>query len=57
MSKKKFNDEALLRKLNQARKRDPGFKKAAKDFIDAEAKYGKNDPCEGKVFVVKRAPK
>ena len=45
-----------LKALKKLRDRDPEFREAIKSFVDAEAKYGKDDPCEGKVVIVKRGP-
>lgn len=47
--------EALLEKLRAARLADPDWKKAAKAFVDAEVKYGKDDPAEGKIVKRKAA--
>lgn len=39
--------EETLRLLSAYRKRDPGFKRAAAQFVEAEAMYGAEDPMEG----------
>lgn len=59
MSKKDdFNAEATLESLKKYRERDPNFEQAIRDFAEAEVKYGKDDPAEGKVIVSKpKAPK
>jgi hypothetical protein len=44
-----FNDESLLRSLREYKQRDPNFDRAIEAIVDAEAKYGKDDPAEGKV--------
>ncbi len=56
MARKKddFNAEATLKKLKAARAADPNWEKARQAFIDAEAKHGKDDPCEGTPFIVTR---
>ena len=43
-----------LKRLEKLRKRDPRFEKAMQAFIEAEAKYGKEDPCEGRVVILDR---
>ena len=52
--KKQFNDEALQKRLKAARDADPNWEKAIADFVDAEAKYGKDDPAEGKPYTVSK---
>ncbi len=55
MSKKeKFNTEAALERLKAARAADPNWEKAIAEVVDAEAKHGKDDPCEGTPFIVTR---
>ncbi|MBI1216561.1 MAG: hypothetical protein GC185_12185 [Alphaproteobacteria bacterium] len=36
-------------KLKDYAKKDPGFEKAIQEIVEAEVKYGKDDPAEGKV--------
>lgn len=55
-------DEARLEKsleaLKKIREQDPDFEDAIRKVVEAEAKYGKDDPAEGKVIVTKhKAPK
>lgn len=53
-----FNMESTLEALRRLKERDPHFEQAIQDFVDAEVKYGKDDPAEGKIFIQKRkAPK
>jgi DNA-binding FadR family transcriptional regulator len=48
----------LLDKMKKAREADPNWEKALKKVAEAEARYGKDDPAEGKVFIEKvQAPK
>ena len=41
--------EATLARLRTYRRRDPHFKEAIDAITDAEARFGKADPAEGKV--------
>lgn len=41
--------EATLATLRAYRERDPHFKEAIAAVVDAEARYGKEDPAEGTV--------
>lgn len=41
--------EATLASLRAYRERDPHFKEAIAAVVDAEARYGKEDPAEGTV--------
>jgi predicted transcriptional regulator len=41
--------EATLARLRAYRERDPHFKEAIAAVVDAEARYGKEDPAEGMV--------
>jgi hypothetical protein len=53
-----FNDESLLRSLREYKRRDPDYRRAIDDFVEGEVKYGKDDPCEGKVVDTKsKSPK
>lgn len=53
-----FNLEATLDKLRAYRQRDPDFKQAIAEVAEAEAKYGKDDPAEGKVVITShKSPK
>ena len=56
MARKKddFNAEALRKKLKAARAADPNWEKAREAFIQGELERGKDDPCEGKPFIVTR---
>ena len=45
--------EATLTTLRAYRKRDPHFKAAIAAFVDAEARFGKDDPAEGRVVIGK----
>ena len=45
--------EATLASLRAYRKRDPHFRTAVAEFVDAEARFGKEDPAEGKVVIGK----
>lgn len=55
MSKKeKFNAEATLEALKKYRERDPNFEEAIRKVVEAEVKYGKDDPAEGKIVMTKR---
>lgn len=45
--------EATLTSLRAYRKRDPHFREAIAAFADAEARFGKDDPAEGKVVIGK----
>lgn len=45
--------EATLAKLRAYRRRDPQFKGAIAALVDAEARFGKEDPAEGKVVIGK----
>ena len=45
--------EATLASLRAYRKRDPHFQTAVAAFVDAEARFGKEDPAEGKVVIGK----
>lgn len=45
--------EATLASLRAYRKRDPHFQTAIAAFVDAEARFGKEDPAEGKVVIEK----
>lgn len=45
--------EATLVSLRAYRKRDPHFQTAIAAFVDAEARFGKEDPAEGKVVIGK----
>lgn len=45
--------EATLTALRAYRRRDPHFKGAIAAFVDAEARFGKDDPAEGKVVIGK----
>jgi len=50
--------DATLEALKKYRENDPGFEQSIRDFADAEVKYGKDDPVEGKPVVKKPgAPK
>jgi hypothetical protein len=40
--------QATLEKLQEYRKRDPGFKRAKAEYIDAEASMGR-DPLDGEI--------
>jgi hypothetical protein len=56
---KKSADEALSDALKKYRALDPDAKKALmdkaiRDWAEAEAKYGKDDPAEGKIVIRKR---
>lgn len=50
-----FNNESLLRSLEEYKRRDPHFRRAIEDFVDAEAKYGADD--ERKVERFPKGPK
>ena len=41
--------QATLEKLQQYRKRDPGYKRAKAEYIDAEASLGR-DPLDGEIL-------
>lgn len=41
--------QATLEKLREYRKRDPGFKRAKAEYIDAEASLGR-DPLDGEII-------
>lgn len=45
--------EATLTSLRAYRKRDPHFTEAIAAFADAEARFGTDDPAEGKVVIGK----
>lgn len=45
--------EATLAELRAYRQRDPHFKGAIAELVDAEARFGKEDPAEGKVVIGK----
>ena len=45
--------EGTLRALRAYRRKDPAFKKAIKEFIEAEAKFAGGDPAEGRQIGVK----
>ena len=46
-----FNAEAALKRLKAARAADPNWEKAIAAFVDAEVKYGKDDPVEGTPYI------
>lgn len=46
-----FNAEALLKNLKAARDADPNWEKAIAEVVDAEVKYGKDDPAQGRLFI------
>lgn len=43
--------EATLTRLRAYRQHDPHFKAADDAWVDAEARFGKDDPAEGKVVM------
>lgn len=43
--------EATLARLRLYRQRDPDFSAADDAWVDAEARFGKDDPAEGKVVM------
>jgi predicted transcriptional regulator len=43
--------EATLARLRAYRKRDPHFERAIAAVVDAEARFGKDDPAEGEVVI------
>jgi hypothetical protein len=45
--------ESTLANLRAYRLRDPDFEDAITEFASAEARYGKDDPAEGKIVVGK----
>jgi hypothetical protein len=47
-SRKEKGLQATLEKLREYRKRDPGFKQARAEYIDAEASLGR-DPLDGEI--------
>lgn len=48
----------ILEKIKKAREADPNWEKARKQIVEAEVKYGKDDPCEGKIFIERvKSPK
>jgi hypothetical protein len=58
LSKEEKKDlKKILKGLKKLRERDPEFKEAIKAFVDTEAKYGKDDPAEGKIVIAPKPPK
>ena len=47
---------STLEQLRAYRRADPGFSVERRAFIDAEARYGKDDPAEGRVVTVAPPP-
>lgn len=46
---------ALMEKIRAAHAADPGWEKAIRKIAEAEAKYGMEDPAEGKIVNRKAA--
>ena len=41
--------KSVLERVKAYRRSDPSYKKLWAEFVDAEARYGKNDPLEGRI--------
>ena len=39
----------VLERIKAYRRSDPSYKKMWDEFVDAEARYGKDDPVEGRI--------
>jgi predicted transcriptional regulator len=41
--------QQVLERVKAYRRSDPGYRKLWAEFVDAEARYGKDDPVEGRI--------